>query len=383
MSNIKYAQYFDEGAGYLFVADLGEGFQGDTMLVRCIADDKIYVRKRTFPQQQEAGDPSEVRFYRPWPLIPILIDWKEYEGTGTRWHTTIWEFCNGGDLGGFIDKYDQHPATCLKGLEDWIPEGIIWRFCDQMLRTLAFMQHNLPPVVHRDLNMGNFFLNWPVGAELPDFFLGDFGRATSVDMARQGSDDGPSRRQPKILSKEPKSLAGRLKNLIFPKTSQGSSDSPSRPSRRQPKIFSKDLESLAERLKNLMFHKRDLGDSRVTGSFPYSMELRECIAELYDAARDSEDMGGTVPDLTDLIGKVRAAALASADGVSDNALLTKPLLTTSPKLYDTKEDMFRRKKPAGTWHIAAVEATTFQIVRIEDEVRNPIVRFYEPETEDE
>jgi hypothetical protein len=42
-----YAVHFNEGPGYLFVAQLGRGFSGKVMLVRsCAHPHKLYVRKR-------------------------------------------------------------------------------------------------------------------------------------------------------------------------------------------------------------------------------------------------------------------------------------------------------------------------------------------------
>ena len=82
MGTSQYAFYFDEGAGYLFVKNIGNPSTGEVQLVRCCVDGKLYVRKRLDPCPNRTLDANsnpissmEVLFYRPHEYIPILIDW--------------------------------------------------------------------------------------------------------------------------------------------------------------------------------------------------------------------------------------------------------------------------------------------------------------------
>ena len=343
MSFTKFAHFFNEGAGYLFVDNLGSGTQGQTMLVLSVADNKIYVRKRMFPGLLRASElPTEVSLYIPYPFIPTLIDWTDSglaihtirHGMHVNESTSIWQYCNGGDLADFIDKYDGNAVRHLAALEEFIPEALIWRFFDQLLGTLTFIQHRHPPLVHRDLCPGNVFLHWSSDdSELPDFFLGDFGHASVVDLTTQGS-------------------------------------STNQASKHRTRIFSNDLKTLGDCLIKLISHTREIEPGRPS-STPYSQELFDCYFELFEVAEASEKSGGTLPDFKDLLERVKAAAMASSSsGMSSNARLTKPIVNKTPMLYESRDEILRARKPAGPWYIAAVDARTFLVIDIEEEPNN-------------
>lgn len=180
-----YAVYYDEGPGYLFVADLSAGGHSQTMLVcSCAAPHNLYVRKR-IPSQpnnkpnQEHHD--EVSNYRQFKYIPKLIDWTSYS-----WYSfaMTMELCNGGSLLDFLG--------CLKeNGHRHVPEVFIWKIFLQVLETLEFLHcRNNPPIVHRDLFCRNIFLHWPEDGrpdedsrkdQWPDAFVGDFGLSISSE----------------------------------------------------------------------------------------------------------------------------------------------------------------------------------------------------------
>lgn len=224
----KYAIFYDEGPGYLHVKEIGAGGQARAILVHSLADGKLYVRKiahfrDTRPDTsapcwtehetpgQHQLEPREVSQYRPYQSIPRLIDFKTLvhnppvsRNPNVEQFVTYWQYCNGGNLEKYIMRHSD--------LKERIPEIIIWRFLWQMFKTFEFLQHCQPPVSHWDIFGGNIFVHWPQTSDhdfgnmlpeerntykaaefhphatfssretndMPDFYLGDFGHATST-----------------------------------------------------------------------------------------------------------------------------------------------------------------------------------------------------------
>jgi hypothetical protein len=103
MAGTRYAVFFNDGPGYLFVAHLGEGTFGQAMLVRsCAFPHNFCVRKRVLSKPNESANTDfhdEVRNYRQFKHIPLLIDWTSYD---ERSFTITTQFCNGGTLESLI-----------------------------------------------------------------------------------------------------------------------------------------------------------------------------------------------------------------------------------------------------------------------------------------
>jgi hypothetical protein len=232
--NLFYAIFYNEGAGYLHVRTLGQGSQGTAVLVHSLADAHLYVRKveklndvpvdtnnrfcNTNTGDAPGGDtpgqeslrPKEVSQYRPFSTIPGLVDFMTLnhnppvtQNRNVKQHITFWQFCNGGDLADYITEHG------IMG--ELIPEICIWRCLWQLFKAFQFLQNAQPPVSHRDILPSNIFVHWPEASkpedassppdelargtaadlryyvtypeqeigDMPDFYLGDFGFATS------------------------------------------------------------------------------------------------------------------------------------------------------------------------------------------------------------
>ncbi len=190
MTSSHFAFFFDEGAGYLFVKNIGTPCNGEVQLVRCIADGRFYVRKETYPipldPDAELTSCNEVRLYRPHPHIPRLIDWVDefsYKVEGQHRSTaSVWEFCNGGDLSEFLAK------GLRRGIP--IPEVFLWKLLYQIGTVLDFIHFGCQPSIgHGDFHAGNIFLHWEDDSTVvPEIKLGDFGNAHCYNLIDAGSD---------------------------------------------------------------------------------------------------------------------------------------------------------------------------------------------------
>ncbi|KAF7514317.1 hypothetical protein GJ744_000087 [Endocarpon pusillum] len=178
-----YAVYFNEGPGYLFVANLGKGRSGKAMLVRsCTSPHTLYVRKRVLTGgrwNDVTGYHDELFYYPLSRYVPELIDWTNYGRTSYSMTT---QFCNGGSL------HDLLFHTLVRDSTP-IAEIFIWKMFTQLLEVLEGL-HLERLTTHLDLVPQNVFLHWPDKDQaeqakrehhLPDFYLGDFGAAEKAN----------------------------------------------------------------------------------------------------------------------------------------------------------------------------------------------------------
>ncbi len=178
-----YAVYFNEGPGYLFVANLGRGRSGEAMLVRsCTFPHNLYVRKRVLTGagwNEFTGYQDELFYYPLCRNVPQLIDWTNYGRTSYSMTT---QFCNGGSLHDLLFHTLFHDSTPIS-------EIFIWKMFTQLLNILEDL-HLKRSTTHLDLVPQNVFLHWPdpeqaeqAGRDhhLPDFYLGDFGAAKKAN----------------------------------------------------------------------------------------------------------------------------------------------------------------------------------------------------------
>lgn len=184
-----YAVYFNEGPGYLFVANLGKGRSGKAMLVRsCTSPHTLYVRKRVLiggRWNDFTGYHDELFYYPLSRYVPELIDWTNYGRTSYSMTT---QFCNGGSLHDLL-------FHTLFGDSTPIAELFIWKMFTQLLEVLEGL-HLEHSTAHLDLVPQNVFLHWPDEDQaeqakqakqakrehhLPDFYLGDFGAAEKAN----------------------------------------------------------------------------------------------------------------------------------------------------------------------------------------------------------
>jgi serine/threonine protein kinase len=174
---------FDEGDGYRLVRRLGLGCTAQVMAVKNQKDGKIYARKRLlYPASTPFKDnvPNEVWITRklgPHQLIPFIAD--VFESPPGQW-SIIFQFCNGGDLDQLIVSHSK--------LAKPIPEASMWHIYSNVASAVAFLHHGwregqpLPSdwdtIFHGDLHVGNVYLDYPPGSDIPNVMLGDFGYST-------------------------------------------------------------------------------------------------------------------------------------------------------------------------------------------------------------
>jgi hypothetical protein len=203
MSTEKYGIFFPEGDGYLFCRFLGDGSRAVTSIVRSVADNEDYVRKKTKPTSANSlcsygVYSAEVSFYREHHLIPRLKEHQDFfvlpedhkDHDMFKSSSMIFSFCNGGTLSNF--------SQVLFRSSKPIPEELLWHLLNQGLQVLDFLHDGYPSVIHGDIHLENIFLHFPDSKQkFPDFYLGDFGQAhlqapdiweISKNPARKGLD---------------------------------------------------------------------------------------------------------------------------------------------------------------------------------------------------
>lgn len=168
------AVYFREGSGYLYVKTLGNGVDGSAVLVRSVADGKLYVRKEEFSYEDIP------RFHTPPEETTNALQVQNIRNTyrphgWTRWvnsparmafNITYWQHYDLGSLRGFISDCRQ---TGRPIPERW---GALWfvSMCDTMIRVQR------AGVIHNDPHTGNWLVQ-STHSGIPEVFLGDFGRS--------------------------------------------------------------------------------------------------------------------------------------------------------------------------------------------------------------
>ncbi|KAI9881010.1 MAG: hypothetical protein M1823_006690, partial [Watsoniomyces obsoletus] len=132
---------------------------------------------------------EEIRFYRPHPNIPMLIDWTmQLEVDPDEGHTctstaSIWQLCNGTDLEELMNiTYEDDDQGLL-------PEPLLWKVLETLLTLLDFLHFSCQPAIgHYDVKPRNVFVHWEEHALLPTFKLGDFGCSHSYNTRLAGFD---------------------------------------------------------------------------------------------------------------------------------------------------------------------------------------------------
>ena len=179
----KYAILYPDAGGCLYVQHLGVGEQGAAVLVQSVITGELYVYKKASVDPRyhrnvsNPNDCPELFGWRPHPLIPTLVDSNlklrsmPYDESSM---TLVTRFCNGGALHHFAHEFFNRREA--------FPEVVLFRALDNILQALDCLHHSTIPVVHGDGVACNIFLHW-TSRRLPNFFLGDLGRAKQFDLA--------------------------------------------------------------------------------------------------------------------------------------------------------------------------------------------------------
>lgn len=174
------ADDFAESEGYILIRVINHGTQGQTSIVRSVSNGEFYIRKQLIKRADQPKT-EELNFCHriPYHMAPQVIESFNSQYVAP---TIIYAFCNGGDSGEFLQKYQF--KCCGAGVA--IPEALFWHLEKELLRTLAFIhsgwQEGLTPpsdwLMHASIHEGNIFLNWAPGNDpSPQFLLGDWGLA--------------------------------------------------------------------------------------------------------------------------------------------------------------------------------------------------------------
>ncbi|CAN8105555.1 unnamed protein product [Discula destructiva] len=174
---------------YIFIQILGEGIQGQAQLVLHVQSGeyrvrKVFKHKHTFVEIDDSAEKNEGRILEflqteasKSQMSPNIVTIHgssnvvlATENTQDRMYMAVIYlfYCNGGELRRFIQAD--------------VPASILLRAVAQVAHALRFMYNNR--VLHRDLHSGNIFAHFTSGSIIPDFYVGDFGAATSPRPAR-------------------------------------------------------------------------------------------------------------------------------------------------------------------------------------------------------
>jgi serine/threonine protein kinase len=328
----KLAFFFDEGDGYLFVKWIGNPTQGQTMLVRSVADDKLYVRKVSFPESAKKYvgpclDWTEVGLYRPHPQIPKLIDWKttinRLDATTTM-TSTISTYCNGGDLEHFLL------------INDILPTAMIWHILERSLTVLHCLHYRCQPGIgHNDFHPRNIFLEWNDANRLPEILLGDFGNAQTLTFCERFAQS--TTQSWKMLCEDYDGLHDTMSRIVKQQQKFGGP-------------VPNDLKPLLEKLRRISAGM-DSNASRHPSLMPYDA-MRQEVNALLNAVRVASR------DNITLYRKHGTLICNKAEEVSNR-----------PDLATSEEQMsMLHPQPLGQWNVVQVDPKTFEVVKIREEV---------------
>jgi len=335
MPNIKYAQLFNIGAGagadtinYLFVRHLGGGVQGTAQCLLNLSDKELYVRKLVKRQDPNIPDvevqaarviSSSVSSSQAYPFVPRLtkhaVVVKDSNDTILRDTNTIWTLCNGGELQDLIESYDM--------MGEPVPAALIWRFLSQTLSTLHHLQSSPVAIAHHDLLSCNIFLHWPTPTtKWPDFYIGDFGRAT-------------------FKAEDFKGFCGDIRAL------QGIAD-----------------HGLA-----FIVESHDNVPPNLFPPSSYPKPLINFLKKMSRLVKVAEETK-TKPFLGVLVAIARAEARASEETCAQDITWTREKHANTAQLYDSKKDVLNSTNVVGPWHIATVDADTLQVIEVEGQTHS-------------
>jgi hypothetical protein len=176
MPGVLYGIYYPEDRGYLHVRHLTKR----ACVVRT-GDGKYYVRKKTrFTKAKDPTAPTTDATLRPQHArVPKMISHRVHElgaklRSGVPTATSIiHEYCNGGTLAEFNDRYAQSDMGLL-------PESIIWRIFYQLLDLYSFCHNCDPGITKLQYSLEDACLHYQPGSKFPDVYLTNFGRATTL-----------------------------------------------------------------------------------------------------------------------------------------------------------------------------------------------------------
>lgn len=189
---VSYGHLFvDEENHYLFAGHLGRGSQSQVQLVVKVSPQvsELLIRKVTIHRldspmlmsedhelmaashlQDEAQrinvQPNIVRLYSV-----KNVDSSPRPTSHSRYvhRVTYMRYYNGGTLEQLFESYKRRGQL--------IPRPLIRHLAWQVMHSLQFMYSLDFPVLHRDLEMRNIFVNFEDNSNVPDFYIGDLGSA--------------------------------------------------------------------------------------------------------------------------------------------------------------------------------------------------------------
>lgn len=332
----KYAYYYPEGPGYLFISYLGEGHQGCACLVRSIADGQLYVRKSSSLWARGAADLNrEISNSLTHPNIPRCVGWPSANALGLDGDTiprydsvaTYWVFNNGGDLKGLNRMYREVGKP--------LPDVLQLKVLAQVLGAVLHLRKC--HIAHRDILPSNIFVHWPSQRPddnaalplLPDFALGDLGRSQQYDEGWFGRKVAPEEEVwQRIACNE----------------------------------LASDLGSVGS-----LFRKAPAGSLPQPGETPCSAFIAEVSSDLmkaarqlrlsFDLAQSTETVGGILTRIQNTLDAYISENHLSGEGI----ISPPPIPFSTPLVYAAPADVEANDyAPPGPWQIAPVDALTFE-----------------------
>lgn len=206
--------YYDEGAGFVFLENVGRGANGRADLVRSLRDNQIYVRKQLTTAfevdredykrpQREIKKASQLRDF---PGVVKILGWSIYAdkarydipGAVATFEVTYWEYYNAGTF----------KSLMAESMSERVSIPSYW-ICSWLIQTIkTVLELHEEGYSHRDNHYGNWFLHRTIYGSTPDVVLGDFDDVTSRYSTRE------SKGTQRIFQREWKGLADVMTDLL-------------------------------------------------------------------------------------------------------------------------------------------------------------------------
>lgn len=239
--------------------------------------------------------------------------------------STIWTFCNGGDLGNFITY-----------LRDPLPPALVWHLLERSLNALNFLHYQCKPAISQsDLATRNIFLHWDDADDLPQVLLGDYGLAETLNL-----DDSSGVTVWNLMKQDYFSLYDIISTLI----------------RRQTKAGAKYPSGLLTFLETFYAFQKDIEEIEgLNSQFKAAGNKMKCLL------RDVRSLG------KDCIAVYREQSLDLRNDrrVSPNS---KPELGESMDVL-----MMMHPRPFGPFKIVEVQQETFEVLEVRKEIEGDFI----------
>ena len=374
---MKYAIFYPEDEGYLYVRTLGEGrwgegFQGIATAV-CSTKGELFVRKLIIPAADiwsniEGIPEIIVGAQLNHRLVPKLVSNTSYnvlkdthkDSGKVHLDTMIFEFINGGTLGDLLENipFDADTNPEMSNI-------FAWSLFQDALEAITYVHGQ--NWSHQDGHPGNYFLRYDAKSKLPQCMLGDYGGSYNlIDLDRD-------QLKPEEIAKlQEKINTGELTGTLEEEVGKEIEDRHSQVTRQLGIDLDYTSESIAQIItgmtnvcSELQMHKMQQLLTDPAGFDPELIEawhrLNTIIDDLYKGDRTSYyTQLGHLKEAVTNFAEHRIASCRDYSWTQPSPLAAKP------RLFDTRQDLLNSCGTIpGPFRIARIHPETLQVVAVE------------------